>query len=301
MNPGNLKVSQLKALVAVAKCGNFSEAALELDVTQSTISHAIATLETQLGVILLKRGRHGAQLTPVGQQITLQAEAVLRHLALIVQEAEQAKGLQGGTVRIAAFRSVATNILPSAIARLHQQYPSIQVTITELDEVLQFKQSLTQGQIDICLAEILDGDEFESIHIFDDDYIALLPAQAGLRDAQLTLEDLAQFPLIASTHGSCAQRIYHQLQTLEHPLEVAYRIRTDSTIVGMVRQGLGVAIMPRLAAEPIPSDVQVCRLPFYLSRPIGASLLREALHTPCVFAFIDALRETGPFASKAVS
>jgi hypothetical protein len=58
------KLSQIRALVAVAEFGSFGEAALQLGLTQPTVSHAIATLEDELGVILLARGRHGAQLTP---------------------------------------------------------------------------------------------------------------------------------------------------------------------------------------------------------------------------------------------
>jgi len=54
MNSQNLKFSQLRALVAVAEAGNFSEAALNLNLSQSTVSHAIATLETELGVVLIK-------------------------------------------------------------------------------------------------------------------------------------------------------------------------------------------------------------------------------------------------------
>ena len=161
MNPCKLKLSQLRALVAIAECGNFSGAALQLDVTQSTISHAIATLEDELGVVLLIRGRHGAQLTPVGERITAKAAQTLNLLKEMVQDAQEAKGLQGGTVRIAAFRSVATNLLPSAIARLHSRYPHVNVTITELDELNQFKQVLIQGQVDICVAELLDGEDFD--------------------------------------------------------------------------------------------------------------------------------------------
>ncbi|MCG8363635.1 MAG: LysR family transcriptional regulator, partial [Pseudanabaenales cyanobacterium] len=55
-----IKPSQLRALVAVAECGAFGEAAWKLGVTQPTVSHAIATLEEELGVILFSRGRHGA-------------------------------------------------------------------------------------------------------------------------------------------------------------------------------------------------------------------------------------------------
>ena len=301
MNPWKLKLSQLRALLAVAEHGNFSEAALQLDVTQSTISHAIATLEAELGVVLFNRGRHGAKLTPLGERITEDAQQVKRLLESILMAADQEKGLQGGTVRIAAFRSIATHVLSGAIARLHQRYPSIQISLIELDAVYQLKQALVQGRADICVAEMLPGEEFESIHIFDDEYIALLPPHDGLRDAQLTLEELSKYPLISSSHGACSVRIHEQLKQLDRTLEVTYRIRHDSSITSMVQQGLGIALMPELASRPVPDGVQVCRLPFALSRPIGASFLREALHSPAIYAFLDALRETGEFATvKAV-
>lgn len=70
---GNLKISQLRALVAVAEHGNFTSAALDLGLSQSTVSHAIATLEEELGVVLLFRGRHGAILTPIGEQVIQEA------------------------------------------------------------------------------------------------------------------------------------------------------------------------------------------------------------------------------------
>lgn len=64
-----LKFSQLHMLIAVADCGSFSEAALQLQTSQSAVSYAIATLEETLGVVLFSRGRYGANLTPVGEQI----------------------------------------------------------------------------------------------------------------------------------------------------------------------------------------------------------------------------------------
>ncbi|NJO50380.1 MAG: LysR family transcriptional regulator, partial [Leptolyngbyaceae cyanobacterium RM2_2_4] len=82
-----IKLSQLRALIAVADHGNFSEAALYLDVSQSAVSHAIATLESELGVVLLSRGRHGANLTPVGQQIIQYARQVMQMLEQISKEA----------------------------------------------------------------------------------------------------------------------------------------------------------------------------------------------------------------------
>jgi DNA-binding transcriptional LysR family regulator len=295
MNPGKLKLSQLRALVAVADCGNFSEAALQLDLSQSTISHAIATLEEELGVMLLQRGRHGARLTPVGDRITAHARGVLNLLDAMTSEANQAKGLEGGQLRIASFRSVATHVLPGAIARLHQRYPTITVSVLEMDEVHQLEQALLKGKADLCVAETLEGEDFESLHIFDDDYVALLPPGYQPRIGPLSLDDLRAMPLIGSSHSSCGSRIHHELSRQDAPLELAYCIRHDSSMVAMVQQGLGIAILPRLAAEPIPTDVRICPLPFLLSRPIGATILKEALHTPALYAFLDALRETGEF------
>ena len=91
-----IKHSQLIALVAVAEQGSFSAAALQMGLAQSTVSHAIATLETDLGVVLLLRGRSGAALTPLGVPICQQAKAVLGPLFDIQQTAQQDKGLQTG-------------------------------------------------------------------------------------------------------------------------------------------------------------------------------------------------------------
>ncbi|MEA5450498.1 LysR family transcriptional regulator [Leptolyngbya sp. CCNP1308] len=295
MNLSKIKLSQLRALVAIAECGNFSEAALALDVTQSTISHAIATLEDELGITLLQRGRHGARLTPVGDRITAHARAMLGLLDTIGSEANQARGVQGGSLRIASFRSVATHVLPGAIARLHRRYPTITISVHEMDEVHQLKQALAKGEVDLCVAETIDSDDVESLHIFDDDYVALLPPGYRPKSGQLSVDDMRQMPIIGSSHSSCGLRIRTVLGAQEHPLEIAYCIRHDSSMVAMVQQGLGIAILPRLAAEPVPPDVQIVPMPFPISRPIGATILKDALHTPALYAFLDALREVGEF------
>ncbi|MEK0185440.1 LysR family transcriptional regulator substrate-binding protein, partial [Microcoleus anatoxicus] len=68
---------------------------------------------------------------------------------------------------------------------------------------------------------------------------------------------------------------------------IAYELTEDSTIVSMVLQGLGAAILPRLAAEPIPAEVKICSFPADFQRVIGVAILREGLLIPAVFAFLD--------------
>lgn len=297
INTSKIKISQLRALVAVAEYNNFSEAALHLEISQSAISHAIASLEEELGIVLITRGRHGAHFTPVGERITNHARKTLELLEAMVREANLERGLQGGNVRIACFRSVATHILPTVIARFRHYFPQITVTITEYDDFSGVEQALHQGYADIGFTYLATGNEFETWEILRDDYIVLIPPNTKLRNAKITWEELATYPLIISSINACNTRIRKGLSSLVS-LNIAYEVREDSTIVSMVVQGLGVAILPRLAAEPVPSGVQVCSLPEPLERIIGVAILANALHVPAVYAFLDAIRNTGKFAVK---
>ncbi|NEO84599.1 MAG: LysR family transcriptional regulator [Spirulina sp. SIO3F2] len=300
INPFKVKISQLRALVTVATHHNFSAAALELELSQSTVSHAIAALEDQLGVQLLTRGRQGANLTPVGDRVVHHAQAILQHLEEISHEANRDKGLKAGVVKIAAFRSVATHLLPGAIARLHELYPQIQVQITEFDEGYDVEKALLSHQADISVAEPPGGAEFDTWPLLRDEYVVLLSPHLGPHPAQLTWEQLAKYPLIVPSTSICADRIHHCLQNAAVPVNIAYKIREDSTMIGMVLQGLGATILPRMAAEPIPDRIQVCQLPCTLTRTISAALLRNVLHPPAVYAFLDALRGVGSF-SEAIA
>ena len=301
VNPYSLKVSQLRALVAVADHHNFSEAALHLGISQSAVSHAIATLEDELGVLLLNRGRNGASLTPVGERLIVQARQVLALLIEIVQEANREKGLQGGQVRIAAFRSMASRLLPMVISRFRDRFPSITVTVTEFDEHFELEQTLRFGHADIGFASLPYSEEFETFEILKDEYIVLLPPGSKSSHGPLTWEQLADYPLIISSIDSCSTKIRNCLKKSPVPLNIAYEIRQDSTIISMAVQRLGAAVLPRLAAEPIPPELTVCRLPCSLERRLGVAVLKDALHPPAVFAFLDALKNTGPFSSQLLA
>jgi DNA-binding transcriptional LysR family regulator len=299
INPYKLKISQLRALVAVADNGNFSEAALYMNLSQSAVSHAIASLEEELGVVLLSRGRYGAHPTPVGERIISQAREVLHLLEGIVKEADREKGLKGGSVRLAAFRSVATHILPSVIAQFCRSFPEIAVTIIEHWDHAGVEQALREGYADIGFTLLPTTDEFEAWEILRDEYVVLLPPTPRLKTTQLSWEQLATYPLIfPSQTNSCHLKTRNHLVAAGFPLRVAYEVNEDSTIISMVMQGLGAAILPRLAAEPIPKAIQVYSMPVSLERVIGVVVLTQALHTPAVYAFLEVLKNVDTLSTK---
>jgi len=285
-----MKLSQLRALVAVAKYGNFSEAALELNLSQPAISHAIASLEEELGVILFSRGRYGAMLTTAGEKIVAHASHSLEHLEDIYKEANRNKGFHGGEVRVASFRSVATHILPRAIVEFSQRYPHMSVTIMERLDYLTIEQCLRQGQADLGITYLPTSEEFEAWELFRDEYLILLPPIPRVNKPHITWEDLESYEQVMLACLPCARIIHTHIKKVAPQLPTRSDIQEDSTIVGLVRQGLGAAILPRLAAEPIPKEIQIFRMPEPTERVIGVAMLSKALHIPAVFAFLDVLK-----------
>lgn len=299
INPYRLKISQLRALVAIVDAGTFSDAALQLDLSQSAVSHAIATLEAELGVVLFNRGRQGAVLTPLGEQITVEAKAILASLQTIGQQAQQARGLQQGQVRIAGFRSVATHILPEVIHQFRERYPGVQVKIEEQHHYHEVESEIRQGRADIGFTYLPTSSDFDAWELLRDRYVLLFPPDTPLPTGPTAWETLTRYPMILAPQGDgCRDIINRYLMTAGHLLQPAYEVREDSTILSMVQQGLGITIMAQLAAEPIPAGLLVAELPTPMERVIGVILSAEALLPPTVYAFMETLKQVWPQSSK---
>lgn len=291
-----LKISQLVALVAVAEQGGFSAAGLELGLAQSTVSHAIATLESDLGVVLLLRNRAGAVLTPIGTQIYQQAKGVLDRLQGIRETANQAKGLQTGRVRVAAVRTVATHILPGVISRFRQVHPQMSVEITEYDRYMDVERSLRTGKADIGFTLLPAPPEFQSWELFREEFVALLPPEVSSSEQNtpteqpLTWEQLVSYPRIVNLRSHQHNVLVEQhLGQFGYHLPIDYEVREDSTLMNMIKKGLGAAVLARLEAEPIPSGVRVKPLPEPLERIVGIAILENVVLPRAVFVFLDVL------------
>lgn len=286
-----IKLSQLQSMVAVAQASSFSEAALNLGISQSAVSHAISTLEERLGIILFSRGRYGARLTPVGDRVLGHAQAIMAEIEAIQREAGLAKGLEEGEVRVATFRSIATHILPGAIAQFHPRFPGITLNLSEYDSYLQVEQALKEGRADIGLTILPVDPKLRTWTLLADEFVVLLPPSFGAKGDLLTWDELVQQPLIMPPLSDRMMRpLYEHINGLGYRLQVVNQVETDATIVSLVAQGIGGTILPRLAEEPIPEAVKVYSLPLPLARQIGIAVLADAMQTPAVYALLETLR-----------
>ncbi len=293
-----MNIYHLHIFLAVVEHKSFSMAADVLQISQSAVSRAIAALEEELNVSLLSRGRFGAYLTPMGERILPMAQQVLQARDRMDAEINREKSLYGGRVRVASFRSAATHVLPPLIAQFRRAFPLVDVSLLE-DDPTDIEQALREGKVDIGIIPLpRPAEDLETWEIARDEYVLLLPPSMVQTPQHPTWEDIENCDFILLNYAECTSAVREHWAKWGRTIKESHGIRGDSTIVSMVSQDLGAAILPRLAAMPIPEGVQVRRLPITLERSIGAAIFSNVLHSPAVFLFLDLLRGTGQFAHR---
>ncbi|MEO0868711.1 MAG: LysR family transcriptional regulator, partial [Cyanobacteria bacterium J06642_11] len=271
-----MNIPQLKVLLTIAQCGSFSEAAVKLEMSQSAVSRAIASLENELDVTLLVRGRLGAKLTPIGKRVLVHVQQMVDLREAIEYEINLEKALYNSRLRIASFRSASTHILPSKLAQFQRTYPRVEVSLDEFDPA-GVEQALRSGEADLGLLPLPRSDDFATWEIARDEYVVLLPKTEPQLPKTVTWNDLSIYSFILLNYAECTTVVKEHWSRWQQPLNVAYNVKEESTIVSMVAQGLGAGILPRLAAMPIPETVESRSLPVPLERVIGAAILANTV------------------------
>ncbi len=291
-----MKLSQIRSFVAVARCGKFSQAAMELDLTQPTVSHAIASLENDLGVQLLFRSQKGVNLTPIGESVLAHCDRILKSVEDIKQEANRYKSLEVGKVRISAFRGAASQLLPKIKAYFKIKYPQIEIKITEEKDCPQVEQMVWEGKADLGFTILPTAKELETIEVLRDNYIILLPPKTKfslVNMSKISWTELLALPIISyPNQNTCFRQIQGYFEAENYQFQPSEQVRESDTIVNLVAAGSGAAILPQLSVFHIPQGVTVCQLPKPLQRIVVMATPKDADLSHAVWAFIDFLKQT---------
>ncbi|MCY1292757.1 HTH-type transcriptional regulator BenM [compost metagenome] len=239
---------QLRYFVAVAEELHFGRAAARLFISQPALSFDIKKLEEQLGIQLLQRNNKSVRLTAAGQVLLEEA----RNLLLQVEQARRLtlRSAQGalGQLRVGFVSSMLYRGLPRAVAAFERSFPGMEVVLQEMNSAEQ-AQALQRGQIDIGFVHrgTLPAGIVSQLLIADP-FVCCLPP--GHRLAERTRIDLAElqddafilFPRPAAPH-------YHDLIIARcvaagFSPQIRHEARLWQTIVAMVAQGMGVALLP---------------------------------------------------------
>jgi DNA-binding transcriptional LysR family regulator len=293
-----LNVSRLGVLRAVARHRSFSGAAEALGYTQPAVSRQVATLEAETGTVLVTRAPNGARLTDAGEVLVRHADVIFAQLEEAESELRAVIGLEGGRVRLATFSSAAASIVPLTIARFRDLYPGVELVV----EMLEPEDSLPRlrcGELDIALTnegERPDGDPIERVHLFDDPMYVALPIGHRLAEREaVRLLDLAEEPWMLGTTATCPDARMFKRACLEAGFEPNIAFENDDyhAILGFVAAGVGVALIPDLAARAAREDVIVRSLGAETPVRKIAAALPAGYRAPATEAMLEVLLAVG--------
>jgi LysR family hydrogen peroxide-inducible transcriptional activator len=242
---------QLQFLTALEAHGSFVRAAEAIGVTQPTLSAGVKELEAALGVTLVERARHGAMLTPAGKEATQRASSALAQVEDLVRAARQAGAPLTGTFRLGAIPTIAPFLLPRALKALRAKFPNLQLVLRE-DVSARLVEGLRARMLDAALIALpYEAPGVETEVIADDEFLLVCPKGHPLgQRATITPQDLAGEDVLLLEDGHCLRD--HALSVCRLPqTRAAAEVGATSlhTLVQMVAGGLGVTLLPKLAAD----------------------------------------------------
>ncbi len=253
---------QLQFLVALGESGSFSRAAEACHVTQPTLSAGIKELEDLFGVPLAEREARGATLTHAGEIAVARASALLADAHALVQAVTCAGALFSGPFHLGAIPTIAPFVLPQIVGLLTRKYPDLKLYLTE-DRTQRLVDQLRARTLDAAFIALpWDAPGIEVLTLLDDEFLLAAPAGHPLsRKNGLSPDDLKDEDLLLLEDGHCLREHSLSLCRLKAgPGREQVAATSLGTLVNMVAGGLGVSLIPRLAADyglPIGSDVAI--------------------------------------------
>jgi DNA-binding transcriptional LysR family regulator len=257
---------RLLVLDAVARAGSMTAAAAALAYTPSAISQAIAALEREAGTALVRRGPRGVRLTPAGELLARHAAALRERLELAAGELDDMLGMRCGRLRLAAFPSAGSVLMPPAIAAFRALHPAVELSLADAEPDVA-AQGLRDGAIDVALVfeydfeDVLDRSGIALHPLVDDEMLVALPPGHPHAGADtVPLAALAGETWVASADPTCHRLLEHGAGRAGFVPRVAFASDDYGAVGRLVLAGVGVALVPRLAAAAVGGDVALRRL-----------------------------------------
>lgn len=246
-----VRVEQIRYLVTILERGSFRRASQELHMSQAALSEAIRNLERELGARLMDRDRSGVRLTSVGEDVMPHIRAMLESERALRDQVDGYRTLQRGQVNLGTVNAAANTILPGSLVAFNEEYPGIQITITETGS-LDIIRAVKDAELDLGIVVRPEDEEIKGDELAFEDLLAsrvVLCAQPGHRLLQrksVSIADVVEEPLILFRSGYLMHDLMSRLFGDRNVNIVYYTDNTESA-KRMIATGVGVTLLPEFS------------------------------------------------------
>lgn len=254
-----MTLQELRYVVALADLGHFGQAAEACFVSQSTLSTGLKKLEEFLGITLFDRSLKRVTPTPIGREIIDSARLILQEAERIRELARLSQDPMDRTVHLGVIPTLGPYYLPHALTIVHKLHPRLRLLLREVMTPY-LLEDLHAGRLDGGLLALpIDDPGLDVAPLFVEPFLAAVPAAHDLaRKKEIQVDELAGAGLLLLEEGHCLRDQALEACRLEGLRSEEVRATSLETLRQMVGMGLGVTLIPALAAEgPMPTRPQV--------------------------------------------
>lgn len=275
-----MDTNKIRALLCAVEKKSLSKAAEEFSYTPSALSHAADSVERELGVKLLKRTYAGVSLTEEGEKLLPALRSFVASEEKLYREAK-ALGGKGEELKIAAYSSISLQVLPEIVKAFKLSNPSVRVSISVGNHL---KNALLNGEADVVFSDSPAEGEAVWKELKKDPFVAVVPNALFAKRKSIRKEELYEYPYISTAEGLL--KGYFDESKFKEVLR--FQSVDDNSVLSMVKEELGVAVLPRLAVKSRGKGVKLLKLEPEIHRAIGYSYLKEK-QTDALCAFVKFL------------
>ncbi|MED3798494.1 LysR family transcriptional regulator [Lysinibacillus capsici] len=241
-----MDIKQLHYFIAVSEQMNFSKAAERLHISQPSLSNAIKKLEQEIGSPLLERNTRNLQLTEAGELLFERAKVIVKNMEVLKIEMDEVIVHGTRDITIGVMESI-KHWLPKVIANYKKDYPHMKIHLVDILGSKRVKKSLKSYKTHLIITnQLMDDPELEVQTLYEERLVAVLPLHHPLAQKDtLTISDICEEPFIISTEGFQTRRdILTSFEQAGENINIQFEIERFETAVSLVREHLGVTILP---------------------------------------------------------
>ncbi|KGR87338.1 LysR family transcriptional regulator [Lysinibacillus boronitolerans] len=241
-----MDIKQLHYFIAVSEQMNFSKAAERLHISQPSLSNAIKKLEQEIGSPLLERNTRNLQLTEAGELLFERAKVIVKNMEVLKIEMNEVIVHGTRDITIGVMESI-KHWLPKVIANYKKDYPQMKFHLVDILGSKRVKKSLKSYKTHVIITnQLMDDPELEVQTLYEERLVAVLPLHHPLAQKDtITISDICEEPFIISTEGFQTRRdILTSFEQAGKSINIQFEIERFETAVSLVREHLGVTILP---------------------------------------------------------
>ena len=253
-----METKNIRMILRAIELKSLSKAAEEFNYTPSAFKYIADGIEQEIGAQIFVRTHSGIELTDIGKMIRKNLEKIIK----AEDELLNSMSATGNIIRIGTYSSISKFILPKLLKGFKEEHAEVGINII-VGNV--FKGWLAENKVDIVFSDEYFEKKYTQIKLFDDKYVLVVPKNFPQYDKIERIDDIYGYTFIMP--NELRVKSHFDADQFKETIEV--NSNDDSSILQMVKEGIGITVLPRLTLKNHMSGIKILKVPLNIERSLS--------------------------------